>query len=283
MPEKEIAVVYHKHCPDGFGAAWAAWKKFGDRADYLAASYGDPVPEGLAGKEVYVLDFIFEQPGALAALARETKRLVVLDHHETSQALAESAPEHVYDVNRSGASIAWAYFHPGEREPHLVRYLEDGDLYRFAFPETRSLFTYLITEPSDFARWDEIAATLEDDARRSVFLEKAAAYDEQYEKLCQVAVEAAKKVRFEGHECYFANSLPSITMRSHIASLLYKKEPPIALVVSAHPDGFGVSIRSDGSVDVSAIAQKFGGGGHKSSSGFFIPNGHEVPWTEIED
>ncbi len=44
MHEKDIVVIYHKHCPDGFGAAYAAWKKFGDAAEYLPASYGDPVP-----------------------------------------------------------------------------------------------------------------------------------------------------------------------------------------------------------------------------------------------
>lgn len=283
MFEKDIVVIYHKRCPDGFGAAYAAWKKFGDTADYLAAGYGDPLPEGLAGKEVYVLDFIYEQEGAMAALAREAKRLVVLDHHESSQALVEAAPEHVFDNDRSGASIAWAYFHPDAPTPRLMRYLEDGDLYRFALPETRGLFTYLITEPYDFPVWDELARTLDDDEARSDLLKKAAAYDEYYEKLCAIAVEAAKKVRFEGYECYFANSLPAITMRSHIGSLLYQKLPPIALVVSAHPDGFGVSIRSDGTVDVAALAAKYGGGGHAVSAGFFIPNGHEIPWAEIEE
>ena len=42
-------VAYHGNCPDGFGGAYAAWKKFGDTAEYLPLSYGKPVPEGLAG------------------------------------------------------------------------------------------------------------------------------------------------------------------------------------------------------------------------------------------
>lgn len=283
MFERDIVIIYHKRCPDGFGAAYAAWKKFGDTADYHPAGYGDSLPEGLAGKEVYVLDFIYEQEGAMAELAREAKRLAVLDHHESSRALVEAVPEHIFDNDRSGASIAWSYFHPDAPQPRLMRYLEDGDLYRFSLPETRGLFTYLITEPYDFSVWDEIAHTLDDDNARPDLLEKAATYDEYYEKLCAIAVEAAKKVRFEDYECYFANSLPSITMRSHIGSLLYQKLPPIALVVSAHPNGCGVSIRSDGTVDVSKIATKYGGGGHAESAGFFIPNGHEIPWVEIED
>ncbi|MGH7175412.1 MAG: hypothetical protein ACREGR_03590 [Minisyncoccia bacterium] len=284
MPEKDIVVIYHKHCPDGFGAAYAAWKKFGDAAAYLPASYGDEPPEGLEGKEVYILDFTYdEHPEAMTELAKITKKFVVLDHHASSRALVEAAPEHVFDNDRSGATIAWSYFHPDEPAPQFLKYLEDGDLYRFALPETRNLFTYLIVQPYDFDTWDELVASFEDEARRPLLLAKAAAYEEFYEKLCAISVKAAKKVRFEEYECLFANSLPSITMRSHIGNLLYTKLPPLALVVSAHPDGFGVSIRSDGSVDVSKLAAKYGGGGHAGSAGFFVPNGNEVPWVEIED
>ena len=285
MIEKDIVVIYHKRCPDGFGAAYAAWKKFGDTAVYFPASYGDTAPpEGLEGKEVYILDFTYdEHPEIMAELAKKAKRFVVLDHHVSSRALVEAAPEHRFDNDRSGATIAWSYFHPDTPVPRFMQILEDGDLYRFALPETKNVFTYLITEPYEFPRWDEIIKRFEDEAERPTFLAKAADYNEFYEKLCAIAVEAAKKVRFEGYECLFANSLPSITMRSQIGHLLYAKLPPIALVVSAHPDGFGVSIRSDLSVDVSKIAAKYGGGGHAGSAGFFIPNGQPLPWSEIED
>ncbi len=281
--EKGIVVIYHKRCPDGFGAAYAAWKKFGDDASYLPAGYGDDVPEDLAEKEVYVLDFIFERPGAMTELAKEAKRLVVLDHHESAQALVQSAPEHVFDNDRSGATIAWAFFHPKAPVPELLRYLEDEDLYRFALPETHDISTYLVVQPYNFRTWDDLAAALEDRERRARILQKAAAYNEYYEKLCAIAVDAAKKVRFEDRECYFANSLPTITMRSHIGRLLCEKLPPIALVVSAHPDGYGVSIRSNGTVDVSELAAKYGGGGHAGSAGFFIPHGHALPWVEIDE
>lgn len=284
MPTKDIVVIYHKRCPDGFGAAYAAWKKFGDAADYIPASYGDAPPEGLTGKEVYILDFFYDEHlDEMQQLAKDAKLLVVLDHHASSQTYVEALPHHVFDNNRSGATIAWSYFHPEAPTPRLLQYLEDGDLYRFALPETHDIFTCLIIEPYDFARWDEMVEQLESDTARAAFLTKARAYDEFYEKLCAIAVEAAKEVHFEGYTCLFANSLPSITMRSHIGNLLYRKLPPIALVVSAHPDGFGVSIRSDGSVDVSKIAQKYGGGGHAGSGGFFIPAGHPLPWTEITE
>ena len=33
-------VLYHANCADGFGAAFAAWLKLGDEAEYVACSYG---------------------------------------------------------------------------------------------------------------------------------------------------------------------------------------------------------------------------------------------------
>lgn len=281
--DKNIVVIYHKRCHDGFGAAYAAWKKFGDSAEYVPVGYSDDALEGLEGKEVYLLDFSFEIPGEMERLAKVTKRFVTLDHHESSKELTETAPEHIYDEKRSGATIAWSYFHPETKMPRLMQYLEDGDLYQYALRETRDVFSYLAVQEDDFQSWDALVRTLEDDSTREHFLIKASAYTEYFKLLAEVSIGAAKKVRFEGYECYFTTTMPLMTMRSYVGHALYEKLPPLALVVSAHPDGFGVSIRGDSSVDVSKIAQKYGGGGHVGSAGFFIPNGTSVPWVEIPD
>lgn len=284
MQDTSIVVIYHKKCPDGFGAAYAAWKKFGDTATYLPAGYGDELPEGLAGKEVYILDFSYESEEAMHDLLTLPRKLVILDHHLSSKERTESAPEHIYDVERSGATIAWGYFHPETPMPLLMKILEDGDLYRYALPETRDVFSYLAVQPDDFFVWDSIAKELDDETLRPEFLKKAALATEYFKSFAKLSVEAAKKVMFEGYECYFATTLPSITMRSYVAHELYEKLPPIALVVTAHPDGFGVSIRSNPEiVDVAKIAEKYGGGGHPGSAGFFVPNSDKMPWTEVEE
>ncbi len=100
MSDKRIVVIYHKRCPDGFGGAYAAWKKFGDTAEYIPAGYGDAALEGLEGKEIYLVDFSYELPGEMERLARIASRFVALDHHQSSKALTESAPEHVFDEKR---------------------------------------------------------------------------------------------------------------------------------------------------------------------------------------
>lgn len=283
MNDKEIVVLYHGKCPDGFAAAYAAWKKFGDTAEYIAVSYGESAPEGLENREVYIVDFCYESAEIMSTLAKITKRLVVLDHHESNKTMVESVSEHVYDAGRTGATIAWSYFHPDTPIPSLMTYIEDGDLYRYAMPETRNIFSYLMVLPFNFLKWDDFMRGLEDDAQRTQLLAKATAYTEFFEALAQMSAERAKKVRFEGYEIYFVATHPNITMKSYVANLLYTQMPPFAIIATAHPNGFGVSLRGNESVDVSKIAEKYGGGGHPGSAGFFVPNGSVMPWVEIEN
>ncbi|HVM58857.1 MAG TPA: hypothetical protein VMT80_00805 [Candidatus Paceibacterota bacterium] len=281
MPHMQTVVLYHGKCPDGFGAAYAAWKKFGDTAEYIPVRYGDPIPEHMAGRQVILVDFCYPKE-EMEQMRAQAASVTVLDHHEGVREVAESFPGN-FDSKRSGATIAWAYFHPDEPMPSLLAHLEDGDLYRYALPDTRDIYSYIEVYPREFEEWDALAKALDSADTREKVLAKARIYTEYFEFLGERAAAGAKLVSFEGFECYFAVSHPSTTMKSYVANLLYTKHPPIALVVSAHPDGFGVSIRSDGSVDVAKIAQKYGGNGHPGSSGFFIPASGPLPWQKVEE
>lgn len=281
--QKTITVLYHSGCPDGFGAAYAAWKKFGETANYVPMSYGDALPEGVEGHELYLVDFCYETTEEIEQLLKTTKRLIVLDHHQSNKPYVESVPEHIFDINHSGATIAWKYFHPEVPTPRLLTYLEDGDLYHFKYPETEKIFSYLMVLGFDFAKWEALVLELEDEEKRSEVLRKADAYTEFFDALVKMSVERAKKVRFEGYEVYFSATHPHITMRSRVVHDLYVKHPPFAINVTAHPDGYGVSLRGDGTIDLAKIAEKYGGGGHHDAAGLFIPNGSEIPWVEIEN
>lgn len=278
---ERTVIFYHKDCPDGFGGAYGAWKKFGDAAEYRGVDYGKPLPDDLTGAQVYFIDVCFpqEQMDAVKAVAAH---LTVLDHHEGVEEITKSMPEFVFDSNRSGATIAWSYFHPSEPVPELLTYVEDDDLFRFALPETRPMITYLTARPYSFEAWDQAAHALTDENMRAELLATAHAYAEYFELLAAVAVEKAKLVRFEGVECYFATAHPLKPMKSLVGNLLVKMQGPFALVVTAHPKGYGISIRGDGTVDVSAIAQKYGGNGHPNSAGFGIPAGATLPWEMID-
>lgn len=274
-------IYYHGGCPDGFGGAYAAWKKFGDTAEYVPLHRNDEIPD-VSGVDAFFIDFVYDAE-TMKALEASATRLVALDHHEGVKEVTEGVREHVFDNDRSGATIAWSYFHPEAPVPTLLRHIEDDDLFRFALPDTRALLSYIGVRPFTFEEWDELAKTLDDAEKAPELLAKMRAYGEYFELLADYAVDHAHLVSFEGYEVYFATAHPYKPMKSLVGNKLARKKGPFALVVSAHPRGYGVSIRGDGSIDVTTIAKKYGGNGHKSSAGFLIPAEGPIPWTGIEE
>jgi oligoribonuclease NrnB/cAMP/cGMP phosphodiesterase (DHH superfamily) len=197
--------------------------------------------------------------------------------------VVKSLPNHVFDSARSGATIAWDYFHSGTKAPLLFQILEDEDLWQFKLPETRPIGVYLWSKEFSFETWDALLTDLEDPAKKAEILRTAEAYLAYFNQMTDLSVDHAHPIHFEGHTVLFANSMPMKTLKSAIGNALVKKMPPFALVVSVHPKGLGVSIRGDGSIDVSAIARKYGGNGHPNSAGFHIPWQDPMPFTSAED
>lgn len=275
-------IFYHGGCPDGFGGAYSAWKKFGDTAEYHSLRYGVLPEVDLAGADVYFIDFCYPKD-IMDRLVLEAASLTVLDHHEGTEDVVLTMPTHVYDANRSGASIAWNYFHPDTSLPTLLTHIEDDDLFRFLLPDTRAVLCYLSVRPFEFLLWDEVAQALDDPQKSGPLFEKARAYAEYFELLAEHAVEEAQLVSFEGYTCYFATAHPMKQLKSLVGNLLAKKQGPLGLVVTAHPNGYGVSIRGDGSVDVSEIARRFGGNGHPNSAGFLISRDGPFPWKRTDE
>lgn len=273
-------ILYHGNCPDGFGGAYSAWKKFGDSAEYRALSYGKPVPEDLAGTRVYMIDFCYPKE-VMGRLVQEAASLVVLDHHLGVKEVVESMPEYVFDENRSGATISWNYFHPEESVPTLLKYVEDGDLYRHQLPNARALLTYLYAEPFTFERWDTLRQELEDEATRAQMIQRGTLYRAYYEHLLEKFAERAERVSFEGYECMLAPSIGIFT--SDLGNRLAREVPPLALLIHARADGLRVSLRGNGSIDVAAIARKYGGNGHPSAAAFPLPWGAPIPWTKLDE
>lgn len=268
-------ILYHADCPDGFGAAFAAWKKFGHRAAYIPVQHGKPYPDGLEKKEVYICDFSYPDD-ILLEIEKIAKRLVVLDHHLSAREWVERVREYIFDNNRSGAGITWDYLHQDKKRPVLINYIEDGDLYRYALPNARALLAYIYNQPRNFETWDKLLTALESEEKRNNMLRLGEVYDKHFKSLVEKIAAHAELVSFEGYVCYLA-SAPKM-FATDVGNLLARKNPPFALVVRAETDGIVVSMRSDGTVNVANIAKTYGGGGHSAAAGFRIGYGEQVPW-----
>lgn len=277
---KEIAVLYHGGCPDGFGGAFAAWKKFGDTAEYIPVKYGSPVPKGLEARDLYFVDFCYPRE-IMDSIIAAAKSVTVLDHHLGSKETVESMPEHRFDENHSGAVVAWTYFHPGTPVPTMLKYVEDGDLYVFRLPDSRAMLSYMYAQPFHFDTWDALATRLESEPERNTILEIGKIYAEHFAILVEQIANKAILVSFEGYECYLSNATDMFT--SDVGNRLARLKPPFAIVAKLHGDAINVSLRSDESIDVSAIARKYGGNGHPHASAFRIKWGDPLPWTVIQE
>lgn len=276
--EKNIAVLYHGGCPDGFGAAYAAWKKFGDMVDYIPVKHQEPPPEHIEGKELYLVDFCYPKEH-MDTLLKNSKSLVVLDHHEGVKDVIESMPEHVYSTEHSGATIAWMYFHPNTPTPLFLQYVEDADLFRMIPDDERAIITYTYAQPFHFDIWDEHVRRTEDPVERAKIVERGTAYQEYFKLLSHQLAGGAELVTFEGHTCYLvAGEKMFIT---ELGNQLRIKHPPLALIVRATATGLRVSLRSDDTVNAAELAQRYGGNGHFNSAAFSLPWGAPIPWTPV--
>ena len=258
-------ILYHSDCPDGFGAAWAAWKKFGASALYLPVRHSDPPPKEAYGKATYTVDFCYGDD-ALKKFLPKVKSFTAIDHHISRRdAVARLNNGSVCDINHSGAVLAWKYFHPKKKIPRLLRYIEDMDLWRFRLPHTQELVEFLDSYDFDFALFDKLARGCEKKEIFKRYIMDGQALARHIGKEAKKALKNAEEITFEGHRCLMANSS---SHASYVGHKLVDKMPPIAVVWSRRGGKIVVSLRSDGTVDVAKIAQRYGGGGHQAAAGF---------------
>jgi oligoribonuclease NrnB/cAMP/cGMP phosphodiesterase (DHH superfamily) len=301
-------VLYHGGCVDGFTAAWAAWRRFGDLdTEYVPAHYGKAPPD-VTGRHVYCVDFSYPRD-LMISMSEKAESLNVFDHHKTAQAALEGLSFATFDMQRSGAGLTWDQLHGpvrpgadhrgpfvgGTSRPWLVDYVEDRDLWRFKLPDSRAVNAWIGVAPwarsgateavtSDyrgpnaaFRDWDTLAATPLDEAVRKG--EVVVRCENNF--IDNMSLEA-RAITLQGHRVPCVN-----TPRVNVSELLntLAKQAPFAVGWHQRGDGlYAYSLRStDEGVDVSEIAKLYGGGGHRNASGFNIKErlpetGDEMDW-----
>lgn len=291
-------VIYHHPCADGFGAAWAIHQRWPD-AQYLPAGYDDAPPD-VRGKHVLIVDFSYKAP-VLEAMADDALTVVVLDHHKTAEAdlaewrgtgdmdgfrtfIDECMPPHpafpmihtYFDMNRSGARLAWEFAHPGSDVPRLIRLIEDRDLWRFKLPGSKPFNLLLRAIPQTFDAWSSLHYRLEDNHPDMVLAEAYAmqAYHDSVVRLLADTAITGKRIREYTPPIVNCPGL----FASDVGHELLQRHPlavPFALTWHAEETIEGtivkLSLRSDDArTDVSEIAKTFGGGGHRNAAGFTL-------------
>lgn len=287
--------IYHGNCADGFTAAWVVRKALGDHVDFHPGVYGQDPPD-VTKRHVVLVDFSYKRP-VLDQMFRKSESLLILDHHKTAaedlagirepfgpgwprhlQNIAQDEMENcqqpyaLFDMDRSGAQIAWDFFLPAERRPRIVDYVADRDLWRFLMPFSREIAAALFSYPYDFGAWDEFARGLEADLTQAA--QQGAAIERKHHKDIAELVKVTRRTMIIGGYAVPVANLP-YTLTSDAGNLMAKGERFAACYWDT-PQGRVFSLRStDDGLDVSAIAKQYGGGGHRNASGFQMPIGWE--------
>ena len=263
-----IKVIHHYPCFDGIGAKYAAWKKFGNTAQYIGHNYGETKDLGLnLEDEIYILDFSFKRDRMLE-IAGQVKTLTIIDHHKTAQADIEglAAPNliKVFDMKQSGAVLSWKFFHPDEPVPTLLLYVEDRDLWNWTMPNSERVNEGLTAVPLNVHAWEDLVKDWP--ASVEMLLARGDALLDRKKRVVTSAIKDPMWITLNGVTMPIVNTTE------------YMSDVGNALVVSGHPCSAYFMVRggkvqvglrsTKEGTNVSEICAAYGGGGHHAAAGF---------------
>lgn len=297
MARKSIAVLYHMPCTDGVFAAAAAYKALGDRALYIPLSFSAEVDELEAiivricdCECIHFLDTVGPQgfmQKLYATIAESPTRcptasIIINDHHKTAFALRDTigyppcTVNWKLDMNHSGAVLAWNHFNIGEPVPPAFALVEDEDLWRFRLPDTKAWTAGFretplpaVPDAAFFEHLLTIDPTAVIEKGKTLLVRRA-------ELVQELADDSSIEVVLAGYKCLQVTvdeNTPEYGVLSELGEELAKRSQacgyaPMGAVVTREVAGTKkLSLRSLGDFDCSAIAVKYGGGGHRNASG----------------
>lgn len=327
-----LAVVYHAGCSDGLGAALAVKSANPQIPHMFIEGYYDREPpyEQLRGQHVYLVDFSYSRD-QLMKIIEVARTITILDHHKTAREdlLPFVARDEVmdwkvnkfeeeaqaaqrmrltdnrscfirakFDMQKSGAVLAWEHFHPQQAVPLFFQYLQDRDLWTKRLPDCDTVAWGLKAFESSLTAWQEhFSPYLVGDINQQQHgIDKLVAAGQSVKAFLDIQVEAMAHnahpicIQKNGQSFYaLACNAPGF-MASELGGFLANRKD--------NPSGWGVtysygkkamffSLRSRGSFDVGELAKGYScngrGGGHAPASGFEIENLDRVEWDEIGD
>jgi bifunctional oligoribonuclease and PAP phosphatase NrnA len=208
--------------------------------------------------------------GEPARAAARRGRLVVLDHHRTNECYGAvnvvdpTAAATAVVVRRLAAGLGW----PLTRESALC-------LYTGLVTDT-GRFQYEATTPEVFVLAAELCSYGLPIASMSRQL-----FEEHRFEYLQLISTCLGRAELDRELGFIATWITAEDLAAHDVGIqeteglidLVRRalEAEVACVLKETPTGVRVSLRSVGSLDVSAVALRFGGGGHAFASGFTAP------------
>lgn len=271
-------VVFHHNDMDGrcggaIAAYWAGAEIPLCRVELVEVDHGRPVPfdKVLTGDTVVIVDFSLKPDQMDKLFERQPEKVIWIDHHQSASR---------YDYGRelpglrcfgedgpSACELAWQYFFPGEAMPRGVRLIGDLDAWRleqqpgcFHFHEGMRLHDTAVSS----SVWKKVLEDDEEFIRQTIELgEVGCRFRDAYSR--DLMEQHGFETTFEGHRAYACNVL-RLGARAFGDRL---ERYPLCIAYSHDGESFHLTLYTRQSdIDVAAICERHGGGGHRQAAGF---------------
>jgi oligoribonuclease NrnB/cAMP/cGMP phosphodiesterase (DHH superfamily) len=219
---------------------------------------------------VYIVDFSFK-PEQMARLTQivDRRRVYWIDHHKTA-----SGYDYGYDFRgkrdftepgKSGCELTWEYLFSTIKMPEAVRLLGDYDTWRFDTKEKSMAFQFGMRSADNFPSSMIWGVLLDNNITEiNELISNGLAIIDYKDNVSQRILKNHYKLAWEGWSCVVVNTpmIDSNMFKDHEDRLC------ISWIFTGKEYIVSLRSRSPELCDVSAIAKKYGGGGHKGAAGF---------------
>ena len=273
-----MILVYHHNDLDGICAAAIIIKRYGaENVKCVPVQYEKNTwnPEDVKNaSSVWVVDFTFSDMEALAELAGD--KLVWCDHHKSAQEqhkeLWGSDIKGLRNMEYAGCGLTWTYCYPDTETPSSVLYIEDRDLWRFIFPNTKPFCAGAAIDTPFHEEWDQLLKQGVPEIMIE-YISRGNASLKSQERRVKYLFELGTDAEIHGHKARIVNSTSDV---SELGEYIYTNGYEIAVMWHCEGDKIKCDLRSN-VIDCAEIAQQYGGGGHKGAAGFRLDNSEGFP------
>lgn len=266
----KILCIHHGGCDDGFAAAWAVESKYPGQVEHVPGVYQTEPPD-CTDREVVIVDFSYKLH-VMEKIAFVAKSILVLDHHKTARddlvlLLREGVIDGEFDMERSGAMMAWDYYHGKGNHPPIIDYVQDRDLWRMELPDSIFHSMALRSYRQDFKIWDGLTS--------EALIEEGKPIYRYYRGRLDEVRRNARVETIAGHAVPVCNA-PWFMASDLAGELAFGLKFAAVYWDTADRRTYSLRSRGDGGIDVSEVAKKFGGGGHAGAAGFTVDRDADV-------
>ena len=264
--------ILHHDDSDGYCSALAAYLIYKDSAVYIPVQYKQPFPDIVLDKEttIFVVDFSYSRE-ILEDVASKVKAITVIDHHETAKEQLKGLPYAIFDMEHSGAMLCWYYFHLHKSTPFIVQLVEDRDLWRFKYEDSKAFEAGLQAtgKAKDLNFWVSLMnqeKMYEVIANGKMLLKSQDGYIKSF-------VNSGKYKVSSLVNCKVA-VFNTTTLISELGNAIYEQTDNLVDFTMSYfisKEGnviFSLRAPKHNEVNVGEIAKSFGGGGHAKAAGF---------------